>query len=191
MIIVKNIVSKDWTVYHKSLGATKYLILNSTAAAATDSTRWNDTEPTSILFSVGTTDRVNYDTNNYIAYCFSDVQGYQKGGSYEGNGNADGTFVYTGFKPEFLMVKDADVIRAWGMFYRKAEADLGNTIDSYLLADDNAAEAESASNAVDFLSNGFKFRGAGAVINTTSTYVYIAFARMPFVNSSSIAGTAH
>jgi hypothetical protein len=129
---------------------------------------------------------VNTNTENYIAYVFAEKQGYSKFGSYEGNGNADGTFVYTGFQPEFIIQKDIDSARSWGMFYRQAETDLGNTIDNYIIADTNDAEGESASNAVDFLSNGFKFRGSGAVINTTSTYIYAAFSSAPFVNSNGV-----
>ena len=193
LIIVKqrDAGSTIWQVYFSPRGATKYLMLSETDTENASATRWNDTEPTSVNFSLGNSTYVNGNTSTYIAYCFSNVQGYQRCGQYEGNNNADCTYVYTGFKPEFVMVKDVDAVRAWGMFYREAEADLGNMIDSYLLADDNAAEAESASNGIDFLSNGFKFRGAGALINAASTYVYIAFARAPFVNSSGIPITAH
>jgi hypothetical protein len=106
-IIVKvlNESSYNWNVYHKSLGATKTLKLNLTNAEQTSSIRWNDTEPTSSVFSLGNAGEVNETGKNYIAYCFADVQGFSKFGSYTGNGYADGTFVYTGFKPAFVMVK--------------------------------------------------------------------------------------
>ena len=192
MIIVKELGGADaWLVYHIATGNTKYLQFNAGDSASTGTGKWNDTSPTSTLFSLGSNTDVNASGVTYIAYCFAPVQGYSKFGSYEGNGNADGTFVYTGFQPEFIIQKDYDATRAWGIFYRKSEATLGNVIDKYLHTDTDSSEQESSSNALDFVSNGFKFRGSGAVINTTSTYLFMAFARRPFVNSSSIPGPAH
>ena len=184
MIIVKRLGNQEWRVQHEAFGPTKYLVLDQADATQTNSLNWADTAPTSTVFTLGSS--LCGTGNDMISYVFADVQGYQKCGSYEGNNNADGPFVYTGFQPEFLIQKDIDVSRAWGMFYRKSEAKLGNTIDQYLHCNTDAAEAESGSNGVDFYSNGFKFKGAGAVINAASTYLYIAFARAPLVNSSGV-----
>ena len=107
MVIVKSrSVADAWAVYHGSLGATKYLLLNSTASADTASTLWNNTAPTSSVFSISTSGAVNTSSATYIAYCFHDVEGYSKFGSYTGNGSADGPFVYTGFRPAWLLIKN-------------------------------------------------------------------------------------
>jgi hypothetical protein len=103
MILFKNLDRVgEWIVYNKNLGATKFLYLNVTDAEGTDSGHFNDTEPTSTVFSVGTANNTNFSGENLIAYCFAEKQGYSKFGSYTGNGNADGTFVYLGFKPAFF-----------------------------------------------------------------------------------------
>jgi hypothetical protein len=107
MIIVKNLNGYDWQVYHSAMGNGKYINLNTTAAVQTSSSRWNDTSPTDILFTVGGTGNVNQSGIESIAYCFSDVQGFSKMGSYIGNGNADGIFCFTGFKPKFVLIKQA------------------------------------------------------------------------------------
>jgi len=96
--------ARDWTVYHKSLGATKWIQLSDTSASQTGSPMWQDTEPTSSLFSIGTYAQINTSSSKYIAYCFAEKKGYSKFGSYTGNGNADGTFIYTGIKPAFVII---------------------------------------------------------------------------------------
>jgi len=106
MIIVKgtNLSAWDWAVYHASLGNTKTISLNTTAAATTSSAFWNNTSPTSTVFSIGTNSAVNANTYTYVAYCFSAVAGYSAFGSYVGNGSADGPFVHLGFRPKFIML---------------------------------------------------------------------------------------
>ena len=106
IIFKKRNGAPNWSVYHTSIGATKYLELNTTAAAQTATDRFNDTEPTSSVFSVGTENQTNASSGTYIAYCFAEKKGYSKFGSYVGNGNANGPFIYTGFKPAFVMVKE-------------------------------------------------------------------------------------
>ena len=107
MIIVKSRSSTDWWIcYHKTQGATKYIALNFSNAVATNSGIWNDTEPTSSVFSIGTNGGTNGNGNNYIAYCFAEKTGYSRFGSYVGNGNADGAFIHTGFKPKFVFLKN-------------------------------------------------------------------------------------
>jgi hypothetical protein len=109
VVIIKERTSAgEWVFGHSSLGFTKFIELNSAGASQTSSTRFNDTAPTSLLFSIGTAADVNTSTNAHIAYCFADVKGFSKFGSYTGNGSTDGTFVYTGFKPAFVIVKRSD-----------------------------------------------------------------------------------
>ena len=116
MIIVKERDNaNNWFVYHSSLGATKQLILQETDAEASFTATWNDTEPTSSFFSVGTNLGTNRSGGGLIAYCFSEVKGFSKFGSYVGNGNADGTFVYTGFKPKLVIVKEYGASGNWIM----------------------------------------------------------------------------
>tara|TARA_R110002110_G_scaffold406539_1_gene626741 strand:- start:53 stop:1108 length:1056 start_codon:yes stop_codon:yes gene_type:complete len=181
----------NWVNYHKSIGATKYLRFDTDSAEITASDEFNDTEPTSTVFTVETDGAVNASgTNNIIAYCFADVKGYSKFGEYAGNGNADGTFVYTGFKPAFVMVKRYDGAgQGWNMFDNKR--DPFNLVDEFLIANSNNAEATGGALNLDFLSNGFKFRGTDGGSNTSgSEYIYMAFAESPFTTSTGIPATA-
>ena len=192
MIIVKALeTSENWAVYHKSLGATKYIELNLTAGEATSGIMWNNTEPTSTLFTVNTNGGVNTNGNNYIAYCFADVQGYSQFGSYIGNGSDDGTFVYTGFKVGWLMVKRSSAAGDnWIMWDNKRNP--FNVTENKLEANDAGAEGVgSGSNKVDFLSNGFKLKINHAGTNGSgSTYIYMAFAENPLITSTGIPATA-
>ena len=189
MIIVKNRDSAvSWSVYHNSLGATKYILLNSTDGSATV-TSWNNTEPTSSVFSVGTLNGVNSSSTDYIAYCFAEKPGFSKFGSYTGNGSADGTFVYTGFKPAWVMVKRSNNTQGWYMLDNKRNT--FNPEDKYLEANDSDAEATFT--FCDFLSNGFKARvdNTGTGFNFSGdTYIYMAFAESPLVGTNNIPATA-
>jgi len=190
MVIVKNrSETYAWNCYHQSLGATKYILLNSTSASATGTT-WNDTAPTSSVFSIGSTSGVNKNTNNLIAYCFAEKKGYSKFGSYTGNGNADGTFVYTGFKPAWIMVKRTDSANNWTI--QDSTRDPENPVFLYFSADDSDAEAGViAEGQLDFLSNGFKLRQTYGSHNASGgTYIYMAFAENPFVTSTGIPSCA-
>jgi hypothetical protein len=184
-IIVKNRTTAGgngiWRVYHTSLGGTKYINLNETTAATTGSTVWNNTDPTSSVFSVGTTGTVNDSGNNYVAYCWAAISGYSAFGSYTGNSSADGPFVYLGFRPEFIIVKRSDSGNYWVM--QDSSRSTFNVVDKYLAADDPLAEATSAQVNIDFLSNGFKVRSTFDIINA-GTYIYMAFAENPFKNSN-------
>ena len=184
IIICKNRdASFGWTTYHKSLGATKYIILNTTAAAGTSTGAWNNTEPTSSVFTLGNAgEQVN--GSNQIAYCFAEKQGYSKFGSYTGNGNADGTFVYTGFKPAFVLVKNTQQGGDdWYMFDNKRSS--FNQVQANLKPNTTSAEASSTSYAFDFLSNGFKVRAStGAINNNNETMIYMAFAEEPLVGDN-------
>ena len=133
------------------------------------------------LFTVGTDDGVNKDSVEYMAYCWKEKQGYSKFGSYEGNGNTDGTFVYTGFRPAWIMTKSFDSTSDWHIFDNKRE---GYNVDNDpLLA--NATTAEATTDMIDILSNGFKFRLTSDP-NVAETYIYAAFAEAPFVNSNGV-----
>jgi hypothetical protein len=191
MIIVKNLTSAtSWHVYHNSIGATKYLQLNSTNAEGTASSVWNDTAPTSSVFSIGSGDGTNKNTDNIIAYLFAEKQGFSKFSSYIGNGNADGTFVYTGFKPAFVMVRNTvNNSRNWTIIDNKRNP--FNPEDEWLYANASDSTFDASSFPTDFVSNGFKIRNTGSYFNTSGeNYIYMAFAENPFVTSSGVPATA-
>jgi len=172
MIIVKKLSGADsWTIYHASMGATKKINFD-TGARGTQSDRWNDTSPTNTLFSIGTNGSVNANNATYVAYCFAEKQGYSKFSSYVGNSNADGPFVYTGFKPAFVLLKSSTSVEEWVMFDNKR---LGyNPDNNALIASSNSAEATD--NDIDFLSNGFKLRrNTGYVNDNGRVFIYMAF----------------
>jgi len=188
-IILKNYTaaSRDWYVYHQYLGNTQRIYLNQNTAATTSSTAWNDTSPTSTLFTVGTNEAVNENTSNLIAYCFAEKQGYSKFSSYTGNGNADGPMIYTGFRPAWILTKKTTATVDWWVFDDKR---IGYNPNQYrLLA--NTSSAETSVGYVDFLSNGFKWRSSDGDINGSGdVFVYAAFAESPFVNSEGVPTNA-
>jgi hypothetical protein len=164
----------NWHSYHSALGATKGILLNSTNAASTDSGFWNDTEPTSSVFTVGT---YNVFNNDYIAYCFHSVPGYSKVGSYTGNGSSDGVFVHCGFRPAFILGKSSSSAGDnWFIFDNKRDTE--NVAGKDLNPDSSAAEADS--DLVDFLSNGFKWRASSGLVNDSTTFIFYAVAEQPF-----------
>mgnify|MGYP003679825452 CR=1 FL=1 len=191
MMIVKNRdASEEWTVYHAgntSAPATDYLALNTNGATTDSNTRWNDTAPTSSVFTVGTSGVVNANGQKFIAYLFAEKQGYSKFGSYTGNGNADGTFVYTGFKPAFTIIKRTDTTNSWMVGDNKINP--FNVTNNMLRAD--LSNVQQSGNYVDYLSNGFKPRLSGNAFNGSGgTYIYMAFAESPLVTSTGIPTTA-
>ena len=177
MIIIKRLTgARDWAVYHSSLGATKYLELNNTNAAATDTGYWNDTEPTSSLITFGNDGQTNGGSDPLIMYAFAEKTGYSKFGSYVGNGNADGTFVYTGFKPAFVMMKNTSNATSSDWLILDNKRDTYNVADSHLDANNSDAESSASWVNTDFLSNGFKLRTSDETINeSTNTFIYMAF----------------
>jgi len=190
-IAIKNrIDAAQWSFYHRSLGGTQYMAFNSTSAAATASTQWNNTDPTSSVFSVGTSNNTNDSGDGMIAYCFASIKGFSKFGSYTGNGSTDGTFVYTGFKPAWLLVKRTDSATSWKLLDNKRDAYNDGT-GANLNVNDNSAEDDNSVYAVDFLSNGFKIRNTNANFNASGgTYIYMCFAESPFVGSDETPTTA-
>ena len=190
MIITKNLsISKQWSVYHSSLGAGKAIFLNVTDVADTDNTYWNNTAPTSTTLSYGTWSG-NNNGNEIIAYCFAEKKGYSKFGSYTGNGNADGTFVYTGFKPAFVMQKSTTTTYGWQIYDNKRGG--FNPENDELVANLDSAETDGSGNGFpDFYSNGFKLRNTDINKNASGvTYIYMAFAENPFVTSTGVPATA-
>jgi len=191
MIIFKNTNSvRDWGVYHGSLSdPDNYLTLNQTYAQTTGFNFSNNTAPTSSVFSVGTLTNNNGSSEEYIAYCFAEKKGFSKFGSYTGNGSTDGTFVYTGFKPAFVIVKDYSQLAGWEMADNKRTSSGGNVIDKELKPNDSGAE--TTNNYIDFLSNGFKLRNGFGNWNGSGTpYIYMAFAENPLVGTNNIPATA-
>ena len=179
----------NWLVYSSELGATKYLELETTNAGQTATSRWNDTEPTSSVFSVGTSTSANPSSGTMIAYCFAEKQGYSKFGSYTGNGNADGTFVYTGFKPAFVIAKESSEARDWQLWDNKRLGYNASGGNKNLIP--NKTDAEDTYADIDILSNGFKLRNSSAADNKVSqTYIYMAFAENPFTTSTGVPATA-
>jgi hypothetical protein len=183
MVIVKQRAGTgEWCVYHKSLGATKVMLLNSTAAPYTDTTYWNDTAPTSTTFTLGSSVNSNPSTT-VIAYLFAEKQGFSKCGSYTGNGNADGPFIYTGFKPAYILQKVYSTTSSWHIHDNKR--DTYNPAAKPLYADQVIAEGTDT--LCDFLSNGFKIRTTVASRNADgATFIYACFAEAPFVNSNGV-----
>jgi hypothetical protein len=177
MIITKRLDSTtDWMTYHSSLANTQKVALNSTGAVSTSGSVWNSTTPTSSVFAVGTSADTNNNNSDIIAYCFADVQGFSKMGSYIGNGNADGTFVYTGFKPAFVMIKMTSEAQNWGIYDNKR---LGyNEVKNVLFPNlDNVENTDLA--PIDLLSNGFKMRRDASASDQNNknggSYIYMAF----------------
>ena len=185
-IIVKDRdTSTFWQVYHKSMGNTNAMSLNSTNAASAGSGNWNNTSPTSTVFSVGVSS--NYLTDKHVAYCFAPVAGYSAMGSYTGNGSADGPFVWCGFRPRYLLIKHSSSgSDPW--IVRDTARDPYNSGTSAKLAPNYSYEENNSTylgfdyqTLVDFTSNGFKVRSTGNFSNASGeTYIYAAFAESPF-----------
>ena len=191
-VIIKNRGSstRGWIVYHdKSHGTPEenFTLLNTTAAVA-DLDRMNDTAPTSTVFSVSDDTHVNNGSDTYVAYCFANVQGYSKFGSYKGNGNTDGAFVYTGFKPAWVMIKRTNDTQDWVIFDNKLRP--ANGVDNGFLSP-NKDDDEDSSDQFDIVSNGFKLRMTSNLANGSGDdYIYMAFAEHPFVSSEGVPVTA-
>ena len=175
----------SWTVGHNSNGWGGFLRLDTTQAFGSNTNTWQNTAPTSNLFYINHVD-VNTSSRTYVAYCFADKQGFSKFGSYTGNGSTDGPFIYTGFKPAFVMQKN-NTTQGWQLQDNKRE---GYNGDNDLVQPHDSA-AESGVNRIDILSNGFKVITTDAGQNTSGQkYVYWAFAENPFVTSGGIPTTA-
>jgi len=170
-------VTYDWNVYHKDLGTGQFLRLNTTATAQSSSGYWGTVNSTT--FGVATGNNAN-NSGDMVYYCFAPVEGYSAFGSYTGNGSSDGPFVYTGFRPRWVLYKAATgSAYYWGIY--DTERDKSNICSANLAP--NASDGEGSYSYLDILSNGFKPRAAGNLNESGSTYIYAAFAENPFKKS--------
>ena len=192
MIIAKGLDAREWYVQHQAISSGT-LILNTNGAVSTSfPSGWINESPTSSVFSFtagggGTTNNVNNSGTDFIAYCFADKAGFSKFNSFTGNGSTDGTFVYLGFKPSFLLIKNASVGESWTMLDTKRDI---NPNAKVLWPNDNYAEYDETQ-GVDFLSNGFKIRESATGFNGSgNTIIYMAFAENPLVGTNGIPATA-
>ena len=181
--------STDWANYHVGLtSAEYYIVLNSNAAQVSGSSVWGDTAPTSTVFTVGGANtKNNASGKNYVSYCFAPIQGYSKFGNYTGNAADDGIFIYTGFKPAYVMIKGTagSNNREWFIFDNKRDVD--NPRDTYVKAE--STDANASSDFADFLANGFKIRANNASYNAAENFIYMAFAESPWVTSKGVPTT--
>ena len=180
---------ESWNNFHQSLGGGKTIMLNLTNAEQSSSTIWNNTAPTSSVFSVGADAGSNGSSKTYVAYCFAEKKGYSKFGSYRGINNADGPFVFLGFKPAFVMIKDSSASNSWHI--RDNKRSNFNPSVNFLVPNSSNAEV-TAGEKIDLLSNGFKIKQTGGKLNDSgNAYIYMAFAENPFVTAGTkAAGTA-
>jgi len=187
--------ARHWNIYHEDINNTHYFQFD-TNAKLDDAGVFDDTSPTSSVMTIGASNRGNENTKSHIGYFFSEIKGYSKFGSYTGNGSADGTFVYTGFKPAWTLIKrvDSSTGGSWILFDNKRGANVLNPIDVVLAASNNQNESDwGTAYDCDYLSNGFKWRhdGSSNYVNVSgATYVFMAFAESPFVNSNGVPNNA-
>tara|TARA_R110002020_G_scaffold431510_1_gene641561 strand:- start:424 stop:1491 length:1068 start_codon:yes stop_codon:yes gene_type:complete len=191
VVIIKNRDAADaWAVGFRAFSSSFAHpgVLDTNAAFANSDDEFNDSHPGDTTFSVGTNHSTNADGEKYMAYLWAPIQGFSQDGSYKGNGLADGPFIYTGFKPAWLMIKMTDSTNVWQIYDNKRGPNNPNI--NRLNADVPDAESTSGSDRLDFLSNGFKLRATSGNINSANDYVYLAFAEHPFVSSKGVPCTA-
>ena len=184
--------TKNNLAYHSALGNTSSIYMDNTSAASTNYDYFADTSPTSSVMTIKKDedyDEVNANGGTFVAWCFSSVQGFSKISSYKGNGNADGAFVYTGFKPAMVIIRQSDASgEGWHIFDNKRSGINGDM--ERLLGNSSNAESDYGAN-IDFLSNGFKVRTTDAGANASGQiYIFMAFAEATFVTSGGVPSTA-
>jgi hypothetical protein len=185
MIIIKNrsTSATSWYVYQETVGAAAFLVLNTTAASTASTTAWNNTAPSSTVFSLGVS-ATNFSSDNYVAYLFSEVAGFSKFGSWTGNASADGPFVFCGFRPRFVLFKRTDSATGgeWAIYDSSRDRYNANTTELY--PSNSSADETAGGASMDFTSNGFKIRNSRLGINASGgTYIFAAFAEHPFKNA--------
>ena len=187
-IIIKGYeVTDQWIAGHKSIGFDKGFYLDLNNAASDSTAHFNDTAPTATVFTLGTNSAFNEDNTDGICYCWASIQGFSKFGKYVGNGSADGTFVFTGFRPAVVLLKVTDATGNWYIFDNARDGYNGDNWELYL----DINNEEGANYRLDFLANGFKWRNASNPVNGTGeTMFYGAWAEAPFVNSNGVPSTA-
>jgi len=192
MIVRRRNNGDNWIVYNRAMSSSGdyYLYLQSTDAKSNLYNQFYDTAPTSSVFYLSNSNATNASGDTYIAYCFAEVKGYSKFGSYTGNGSADGTFVYTGFKPAFILIKRSDSTADWYLQDNVRNQNF-NGDPKTLQPNTTSTESTIGTWSIDNLSNGFKIRESNAAVNASGgTYIYMAFAQNPFVTSGGIPVTA-
>jgi len=189
-MMIKNRASDSWAVYHHkntSAPETDYLKLDSNSATIDDADAaecWHDTAPTSAIFTAGDFSATNRSGDNHVGYFWNEVQGFSKFGSYTGNGNNDGAFIYTGFRPALVILKGTASNREWIIHDNKRDPE--NVVDGTLYPNTNDAEG-TGTDRMDFTAQGFKIKEDGNNWNASGeTYIYMAFAEAPFVNSKGV-----
>jgi len=187
-IIKRTDSTAEWAVYH-AYDHTDYVVLNTTAASTDNGTYWNDFQANNTYFQIPSGNAsLNANTGTYVAYCFHSVDGFSKVGSWEGNGNANGNFVYTGFRPAWVLMKRYDGTDSWAVADNRRSPD--NPVDDRIAINSTGAHGTDV-DMYDFLSNGFKLRTSDTQFNADGgRYIYIAFAESPFVTSSGTPGNA-
>ena len=196
VMIVKRLVDTgwDWYIYHASMGNQKYIQLNTTNGISSTNGMWYSYTPTSVNMRMSNDAQIGASGKNYIMYCFAEIQGFSKFSQYVGNGNADGTFVYTGFKPAWVMIKSRGSGQGWCMKTAKANNVVnGNVNNNFLQANNTNVENTSTDSSfgIDMVSNGFKLRNTDGIMNTNGeNYIYMAFAEEPLISTNGIPATA-
>ena len=188
MMMSRNTSNNSWSIYWKELGPTKFMTLETTAVVGTSANRLNSTDPSTTLITLGSDNEANKNATGTLMYAFAPVQGFSKFGKYVGNANADGNFVYLGFKPALVIVKKSSATDNWFMFDNKREG--YNALNDALRPNLNNAELNLSGVGMDLLSNGFKLRSGDDDLNDSNTFVYMAFAEQPLVNSNGVPCTA-
>jgi hypothetical protein len=186
VVLVKRLnATSDWVMYHKGMGASQFIVLNTDAAPASSAGIFYNTAPTSDIFYVGSDGATNASGGTYVAYCFADVQGFSKSSSYIGDGNS--RFIYTGFKPAFVLGKQLAGGSDWWLFdSARNPSNIANK-----LVYPNANSADATNPVLDLLSNGFKMKTSAAQFNGNgTTYLYMAFAEAPLVSTNGVPATA-
>jgi hypothetical protein len=190
VMIVKRLVDTgwDWYVYHASMGNQKYIQLNETSGISSTNGMWGSYTPTSVNMKMSNDAQIGASGKDYVMYCFADIAGYSKFSQYVGNGNANGTFVYTGFKPSWVMIKSRGSGQGWCMKTAKSNNVINGNVNNYFLqANQTNIENTSTDSSfgIDMVSNGFKLRNTDGIMNTNGeNYIYMAFAETPFVANS-------
>ena len=169
---------ENWNVYHSGMGATKYLLLNGSGAASTSSTRFQDTEPTATVITLGNESAVNTSTGNQLAYVWHNVEGYSKFGAWEGNANNDGPFIYTGFRPKMVYVKSVDTTAPWVVW--DTSRSTYNEANNALPWSAGNSESDYTGYPIDIYSNGFKLKTSNATVNASGTWIFGAWGDVPF-----------
>ena len=191
MILFKRLAgdTENWPIYHHKIGNTHYRLLNTTGAKVDSAARFNDTSPTSTVFSVGTSGDTNGGTSPFVAYCFAEKKGFSKLGNYVGNGNdGDGPYIFTGFKPAFVWLAEVSSTGSPCIFDNKRA---GRNPNNYRVYSNNNYAHDDSEVIFDFYANGFKIRGDQSDTNANGqTYIFMAFAENPFVTSTGIPACA-